>query len=274
MKRRVFAIASAILATGALSALGPAAAADLPTRKGPPAPPPPSAYNWTGFYLGLNAGYARGSGDANLQVPGVAAAAFAPPINAGSFPTSVGFNRSGFIGGGQIGYNYQISALVLGVEADLDGAHVSGSSTIRTAVLPKFAPGVFSAGSTLNWLGTVRARLGFTPIDRWLVYATGGLAYGADQHSYLASYPMDAQTLTSSRTLVRAGWTLGAGLEWAFADNWSVKAEYLHYNLGSSSDVATPSAALAPFLFGAKISNKFSDDSGDIARFGVNYKFF
>ena len=66
---------------------------------------------------------------------------------------------------------------------------------------------------------------------------------------------------------------MGAGVEWAFADNWSVKAEYLYYNLGSSSDAATPSAAARALLAGGKVSNKFTD-TGDIARFGVNYKFF
>jgi outer membrane immunogenic protein len=260
-------------ATALLGWAGAAGAADLlPTRKSPPMPSPPSAYNWTGFHAGLNAGYGWGSGDANLQLSGTALAALTPNIISGSYPPSVGFNRSGFIGGGQIGYNYQISALVLGVEADFDGAHVRGSSTIQTAVAT-FAPGVFSAGSTLNWLGTARARLGFTPVDRWLVYATGGLAYGADQHSYLGSYPLLAQNVASSQTIVRAGWTLGAGLEWAFADNWSVKAEYLYYDLGSSHDATTPSAAGAPFFVGGRVSNKFTD-TGDIARFGVNYRFF
>jgi outer membrane immunogenic protein len=182
-------------------------------------------------------------------------------------------NRSGFIGGGQIGYNYQAHALVMGVEADLDGAHVRGSSSIQTAGTAQFDPAIISARSTLNWLGTARARLGFTPVDRWLVYATGGLAFGADYHRYAAAEPSDGEVLASSRTLFRAGWTFGGGLEWAFADNWSVKAEYLYYNLGSSRDAAMPSADFAPLWDAGYVSNKFTD-TGNIARFGVNYKFF
>jgi outer membrane immunogenic protein len=250
-----------------------AGAADLlPTPKSAPPPPSPAAYTWTGFSAGLNAGYGWGSGGAKLQTSGTATGLFVDVIGSGSIPTSVSFNRSGFIGGGQIGYNYQIRSMVLGVEADLDGAHVGGSSTSRTAPA-RFAPAVISADSTLNWLGTARARLGFTPVDRWLVYATGGLAYGADQHRYLANQSAFDNSFASSRIVVSVGWILGAGLEWAFADNWSVKAEYLHYYLGSSSDATTPSAKFAPLFVDGKVSNKFTD-SGDIARLGVNYKFF
>jgi outer membrane immunogenic protein len=252
---------------------GAAGAADLlPSRKSPPAPTPTSAYNWTGFYAGLNAGYGWGSGSAKLETSGTATALFKDVIGLGSIPASMTFNRSGFIGGGQIGYNYQISSIVLGVEADLDGAHVRGSSAVPTDVAA-LGPAIISADSTLNWLGTARARLGFTPVDRWLVYATGGLAYGADQHRYLANQPAFGNSFASSGRAVSAGCTFGAGLEWAFADNWSVKAEYLHYSLGSGVDATTPSANIAPMFVGGKVSNKFTE-TGDIARFGVNYKFF
>src|SRR3984957_20598867 len=196
---------------------GAAGAADLlPSRK--PPPPPPSAYNWTGFYAGLNAGYGWGSGGAKLETSGTATALFKDVIGSGSIPASMTFNRAGFIGGGQIGYNYQISSIVLGVEADLDGAHVRGSSAVPTDVAA-LGPAIISADSTLNWLGTARARLGFTPVDRWLVYATGGLAYGADQHRYLANQPAFGESFASGRRAVSAGCTFGAGLEWAFADN-------------------------------------------------------
>jgi outer membrane immunogenic protein len=256
-----------------LGCMGTAGASDLlPSRKSSQPLPPPSAYNWTGFYAGLNAGYGWGSGSAKLQTSGTATTLFTDVISSGSIPASMSFNRSGFTGGGQIGYNYQISSIVLGVEADFDGAHVRGSSSVPTDVAA-LGPAVISAGSTLNWLATARARLGFTPVDRWLVYATGGLAYGADQHRYLASQPLFDNSFASSRMAVSAGWTLGAGLEWAFADNWSVKVEYLHCNLGSSVDATTPSAKIAPFFVGGKLSNKYTD-TGDIARFGVNYKFF
>jgi outer membrane immunogenic protein len=260
-------VLSMMISIGCAPAAG---ATDLPSNRKSPPPPPLSAYNWTGLFAGLNAGYGWGSGGANLQMPGTVTTDLAPAVSSGALPTFVALNRSGFIGGGQIGYNYQISALVLGVEADVDGARVNGASNIQTDVAA-FNPVVISAGSTLNWLGTARARLGITPVDRWLVYATGGLAYCAGHQSYVAA--SNGEILASGRTIARAGWTIGAGLEWAFADNWSVKAEYLYYNLGSSCETATPSANELPFMSGHKISNKFTD-TGDVARFGVNYKFF
>ena len=135
-----------------LVAAGAASAADLPSRKGPVVAPAyiPPVFTWTGFYVGANAGYAWGN------------------VNAGDAffsgrTVSIG-DIDGFIGGGQIGYNYQIGQFVVGLEADLQGADLSATSGFGDRV-------------RTDYFGTVRARLGFA-VDRWMPYITGGWAYG------------------------------------------------------------------------------------------------
>jgi outer membrane immunogenic protein len=174
---------SALAVAAALTA-GAAHAADLPYRKdAPPAfVPPPPVFSWTGAYLGLNAG--------------------------GGFTQSG--NVSGVVGGGQIGYNYQLSPLlVIGVETDFQGTSLSRSGWAGQSV-------------SLPWFGTVRGRAGLALLDsRLFVYGTGGFAYG------------EVKSPWSSDT--RTGWTAGGGLEWAFLPNWSAKVEYLYTDLEASN---------------------------------------
>lgn len=257
---------------------GPAFAADLPSTKDAPVFVAPSPiFNWTGFYAGANAGYGWGPAKARLQLPADPGSQsfFNPALAAGALPATLNFNRSGFIGGGQIGYNYQINSVVLGLEADIQGADVGGSSALTTINTPGFVAGNYSARSTLDWLGTVRGRLGFTPVERWLVYATGGLAYGHSNRSYSAVAPMSNDFFSSSRSSTNVGWTLGAGVEWAVNNNWSIKAEYIHYCLSCSTDITTPGGrdlALVAAGFTQPLANKFSN-GGDIVRVGLNYRF-
>ena len=264
MKSSFLAIAVAVASVSAL----PAFAADLPYRKGPPVytPPPPPIFTWTGFYVGANAGgiftnssRASATGDAAIVGPGIAA---------GTIPGSYRTNDSGFIGGGQIGYNYQMGAFVAGLEADFQGSTLSKTAT---------SLGTGSTGtlkSSLDWLGTARGRLGYVVFDRFLVYGTGGLAYGQTElnHSLTDTTAggtlFGGNTLSGSKTTTRAGWTLGAGGEYAITQNWSVKVEYLYYDLGKSHVLATNAAAVP----GAASSVR-EDEKGSIIRAGVNYKF-
>jgi outer membrane immunogenic protein len=181
-----------LVAMSATLLAGTAFAADLPTRKGPPVAPVyiPPAFTWTGFYVGVNAGGAwENNGNNNNFFP-----VGAVPVNGTFFPVaSNGGNRSGFIGGVQGGYNYQFTpgaGFVLGVEADIDWADIghnhNGAGLFTSFTVPQFPGTVFSpsglAAATHNnnnqWNGTVRLRAGYA-WDRFLVYATGGLAYGA-----------------------------------------------------------------------------------------------
>jgi outer membrane immunogenic protein len=215
-----------------------------------------------------------------LVVPGDpgSQAFYEPTIAVGGFPTTIGYSQSGFIGGGQIGCNQQVGRFVVGIEADFDFAHISGSGNVNTDVPPLFTPGAFSASSTLNWLDTVRARFGFTPVDRWLVYVTGGLAYGASNHTYSFAFtnPPDNDASSSNVTDTKAGYVVGAGVEWAFFTKWSVKGEYLHYDLGSSTDVVTPANHVLALVNAGTVkplSNNFRD-AGNLVRFGLNYKIY
>jgi outer membrane immunogenic protein len=215
-----------------LAAAGVALAADLPQ-----APPPPQApaayvpvvapvYNWGGIYVGINGGYGFGSSDWTGGA-----------VNSGSF------DISGFVIGGTLGFNYQMSAFVFGLETDLDYAPISGDG-----------PSAFCVNCTTSstWLGTTRARAGFAA-DRVLFYGTAGAAYGNVQAS--------AFNTTDSSTEV--GWTAGAGVEAAFTDNWTARIEYLFVDLSHGSCTSA---------CGAPPTQSVSFDES-LIRGGVDYKF-
>jgi outer membrane immunogenic protein len=169
--------------------VGTALAADMPRKAPVYAPPPPPVLSWNGFYAGLNAGYGWGNNDGiNNDVtsifcnpllggcaPNVATNAITAAIP-GVFDTS----PKGFIGGGQIGYNWQWSPqFVWGIEADFQGADIKGDATVaNTVAIVGFAPSTVTVTGTgsqkLNFLGTVRGRLGWLAVPQLLIYGTGG----------------------------------------------------------------------------------------------------
>lgn len=227
--------------TVAVSTLG-AHAADLPLKA--PRLVASSLFTWTGFYGGLNAGYKFG-GDDDVRTEGQAAPNIAN-IAGGARPGFVPLNRDGFIGGGQIGYNYQIGHFVAGVETDIMYTDFRDSRSVTTAQLGTGAPLNNTFSSRLNYLGTARARFGAT-YDRSLFYVTGGLAYGeVEQHIDMFGANGGLQ-FSGDRTKVKTGFAVGAGLEQAITRNVTVKGEYLYYDLG--------------------------EDTGHIVRVGLNYKF-
>ncbi|MBV8426937.1 MAG: porin family protein [Hyphomicrobiales bacterium] len=273
-----------LLATTALAMSGIAAsAADLPTRKGAPiAPAYIPAFTWTGFYAGLNAGvgWANNSNN-NLPIGAI-------PV--GGFVPSSSNNNAGFVGGGQVGYNYQFGlgqGVVIGGEADIqyvgiDARHNQVPFTFANTPGTTFFQG--SGRSNGNFLGTVRARLGYG-WDRVLVYGTGGLAYGdvggnrnngafavtnagsVDPFTGTVAATNVTTPLGNNGSKTRTGWTLGGGVEYAIWQNWTIKGEYLYYNLGHSNT----NSVLTPFIL---TSSRHNDNSGNIVRAGVNYKFW
>ncbi len=354
MKKIALSVAALALTAGA------ALAADLPSRKGPPVlpPPPPPPPMWTGFYAGLNAGYNFGVNN-NVQsaviaqdATGLGGLSFfpAPGVLGGiytvSVPTGLDLAQSGglsntqngFIGGGQIGYNYQWgSNFVIGIEADIQGSGIRGRSTgvgiggasVTSPALVLFgvpiAPGANnfqnstnSVGQTtvnagIDYLGTVRGRLGYLFTPTMLVYATGGFTYGgayANVNQWgttnvstqltALGFPLPAVgvNLTSigggqrSETLV--GWNAGAGIEWMFMPNWSLKAEGIYWSLGNMSlptssfasapitgvaglippiAIIAPLANLSAFNGLSNVGATRVNYQGVIARLGVNYHF-
>jgi outer membrane immunogenic protein len=195
---------------------GPAAAADL--APGAPLPQPYIAplYDWTGFYLGPHVG----GGWSNATIGDPTGANFAP------LGTGVGASGSGWVAGGQLGYNKQLGAWVFGVEGDLSYTDIHGTTT---------SPFGANVASRLNWVGTVTGRLGIA-WDRTLLYAKAGAAFG--ETSVSTQFPV----VIASGKDTRAGWTVGAGAEFALWNNWSVKAEYNYIDLGTRTVTAIPPA--------------------------------
>jgi len=292
-------IAAGVVISGMM--LSPALAADLPVK----ATPVP-VYNWTGWYAGVNAGY--GWQDHNAAYTGDY---FADPVTghgggAGTvFTDSLAMQslqagedasvnhpayqqslrRSGFTGGGQIGYNWQIERnWVAGYEADLQYAN-NKANTLFNA--PDEGGVTLSAASShqLDWFGTLRGRIGYLLTERFLVFGTGGLAFGETKAQAAISIigPLgwtagDATQivcqgfttcLAGSGSRTSAGWTAGAGLEYAVLPNVTIKAEYLHIDLGDQNVKLT---VQSPATGNAFVNVKFSN-AYDIARVGVNFRF-
>ena len=253
-------ILASALADGAL-------AADLPSIKGPPALEPAPVSTWTGFYAGVNAGWASINGTGKETCYNPAGILFGRGCG---LPPNEPINASGFLGGAQIGYNWQVSRLLFGVETDFQGAALKGSSfsSGRVALVGGgLSPlGTLTVDERLSWLGTLRGRAGFLVTPALLLYGTGGLAYGGASVDYDRSFP--AISYMSSRSGTKVGWTAGGGAEYALANNWSVKAEGLFYDLGS----ITSQNGSTPVATGFTAGRNFRLE-GAIARVGLNYRF-
>ncbi len=279
--------------------MGPALAADLPSQKGPPAPPPPPpAPLWTGFYLGLNAGgtWSSNSGVNTIGYPG-ACNAFACPSTsfyyAGMATGVTPGKTSAFMGGGQIGYNWQFyERFVASVEADIQGVASSKANGAFVSGGAVFGVGTFDSimntQRTLDYFGTVRGRLGWLATPTLLLYGTGGLAYGGVTMSTniaqaVLAPPGLAGTVfpgvgAGALSDTRVGWTAGAGVEWLFLPNWSVKVEYLYYDLGTSSFALSPMVSRTAFappvdVFGTAYATSSTRFNGNVVRGGLNYHF-
>jgi outer membrane immunogenic protein len=253
-------------------------AADLPTRKEAPAPvfiPPP--FTWTGFYIGLNAGgiWSSGSRDASILDPD---AAFDGGFLTSAFPGSLGSGGTGFIGGGQAGYNWQTGAFVIGVETDFDGSTVGRDFHFSSAPFagPFFTGDVLNvnAKADLSWLGTTRARLGWvaTPDNRLMIYATGGVAYGGGSAHFNVFDSTTGAFFQGSPSSTRVGWTIGGGVEYAVTNNVTIKGEYLYASLGSDH-INTVANLIAASEFPLAVATARLTYNASIVRAGVNYKF-
>ncbi len=254
-----------------------ASAADLPSAKEAPAyVPPPPILSWTGFYVGVNAGGAWGNLDPRTSTvysdEGYFAETSAAAVNAVGQPAG---RASGFTGGGQIGYNWQLNSLVVGLESDFDYLHAHANES-GSAVYPDYAPSVFnvSSSSTVDWLWTLRPRLGFLVVPNLLVYATGGLALSEVHSGFQFTDDYSGASAAGSLSGTRIGWTVGGGVEYALTQNWSIKAEYLYADLGRRTTTTDNLIAYGgEYSFPASAFTHSVDPRINIARVGVNYKF-
>jgi len=243
-----------LLASAALLVAAPAFAADMPAPY--PASTPtfssPAPVVWQGFYAGLNAGGVFVDGNAGVDANGYNIPGEVVPLS----------DDNGFIGGAQIGYNWQGAGnWVFGVEADIQYLDYSVANT----TVANIGDTVYAAQA--DWLATLRARLGVAT-EFGLIYATGGLAYSDLTYSVtdvLTAAPAGGDTVVGA-TQPDWGWTIGAGAEFMLTGNWSVKAEYLYVNFGGETVVGLVGT-------GGTSNFNFDDTEMHIARVGLNYKF-
>jgi outer membrane immunogenic protein len=242
MKRVLF-----ITGAFAIVGSGQALAADLPQPAPIPKAPAP-VYNWSGFYIGGNLGAAWTGGN------------FSDP--AGNIFTGSGASTTQFLGGGQVGANYQFwGGAVIGVEADFDW--LPNASNTTNAIIDTFG-NIDSLAPNNRWLTTVTGRLGYA-FDRVLLYGKGGAAWvGSSNPTITINGAPFSATINGNST-----WTAGFGVEWAFAGTWSVRAEYDYIALNSQS-FTVPAAAPVGLA-----GDVFTSNNHNIQFFtaGLNYKF-
>jgi outer membrane immunogenic protein len=227
---------ASLIWSGSLQAADLPSSAALTERAARRAPVP----IWQGLYVGGNIGYSWGEWKSTGFVPG------------GSVTPSV----NGVLGGLQVGHNWRTSPpWVLGLEADIqitdqrDSINWTTPGFVGAAVIPG---GPASNSWSFPWFGTVRGRIGYAP-DVWMLYFTGGFAYGETKSS------VTAPGFAASESVTRGGWTIGGGLEYAYAPRWSVKLEYLYLDLGSRIFFST----------GPAVNTRLNDH---VVRVGVNLK--
>ena len=226
MKRVVLAGISAL---AVVTMMGAANAADIQRRQAMPtkAPAYVAAYNWTGMYVGVNGG-----------------GGFGHSTWSGATGTS-GFNTTGGVVGGTIGYNYQMNQAVFGLEGDIDWSNIHGSTTTAPCT-------TMSCETRNSWLGTARGRIGYA-FDRFMPFVTGGAAFGDVKAS-----PVGFAGVRDARV----GWTLGGGLEAAIAGPWTAKVEYLYVDLGKTNCPVGSCAVSTDVNFHT-----------NLVRAGLNYRF-
>jgi outer membrane immunogenic protein len=193
-----------------------ASAADLAARPYTKAPAPIAAvYNWTGFYIGAQVGYAWGDNSTREFV------------TATGLPTGFnqGFSTDGFVGGGHVGYNWQAGQFVFGLEGDVEGADINGGY--------RLIPSLDGTDFRLNFQASIRGRVGIA-FNNSLLYVTGGAAFADLEHTYV-----NANTFFETFSATRTGWTVGAGWEYGFTPNWSARLEYRYTDFGTFRNAST-----------------------------------
>ena len=244
-----------VLIAGAfiLAVAGQAVAADMPAPF--PSPQPPASYypaaapfNWGGIYVGANGGY--GFGTSSWSAPAITSATLnSPAVATGSF------NLRGMLAGGTLGLNLQADAFVFGVEADGDWTNLIGNGSSANGYCSLATVGA-TCETKSPIFATLRARFGYA-FGRVLVYGTGGVADAKVQAGFNPPASFDSAD--------NFGWTGGAGIEFAFADNWTAKVEYLYAGLGTMTcNTAANCGNSVPVTVSL---------SENIVRAGINYKF-
>lgn len=241
------------------------------------APPP---FSWTGFYIGANAGAIWGEDGGVTWAPNDATtqAVFAACIAAGTCPTSFGSDtKTGVAGGVQVGYNLQLSNIVLGVETDFQGSNLSVSHGADDRVSFPGLVDRYAYNTNLEWFGTVRARLGLAITPTLLAYVTGGLAYGEvsrtwGMNSTILGTGANGAAIAKNSSL-ETGWTVGGGFEWAMTSKVTIGAEYLYLALDGGNNFSVQQTTGPSICLNICNHNvRGSDLDAHLARMKVNFK--
>lgn len=235
-----------------------------------------AALSWTGFYIGANAGWARAQSDVELSGTDPAGLNYVDGPFSGILAAGAGkLKDTAFTGGVQAGYNFQSANMVLGLEADFNMLKTSANrSALPGLPFVQFpaTPATLSDTVSANWLATVRGRFGYA-IGKALIYGTGGLAFTNLKHSHSwTDLQPPPWSESASASEIKLGWTVGAGLEWAFAPKWSFKTEYLYASFDtveSSGQLTGTGVSTNP----ATVFNHAADLTVQTVRAGVNYRF-
>lgn len=227
----------------------------------------PPTFSWTGVYVGLNSGVAINDSSYRVSPAGL----FSGPAFTANNPLrtdSADFDDAAFTGGGQLGYNYQFGSLVFGLELDANYNGVDESDAVNRALAaPLIGSFIHTVKQKFDFFGTVRPRIGFTPVDRLLVYGTTGLAYGRIRSRSNVLFTAAGDNYIGSTSRTRAGWTLGSGLEFAVTNNWIVRFEYLYVDFGKFSYSYT-NQLFPGFDYSTEIKTR-----EHVLRLGFNFKF-
>lgn len=283
--------------------LSAASAADMPLIKSAPTPTP----MWTGFYAGLNVGGTWGTGSQNISSYPARWADIRPGDTWNTEAAALGLLSqglsgnggvsSGFIGGGQVGYNQQLDysnlSFFVGLEADIQGiTGSSGTQSKNSITVPSdyiYERLTLSGIATqrMSYMGTVRGRLGVIVLPELLIFGTGGLAYGGVNAS-VNYWGLNTSLLTDNQYIcavyfgsgtnssTQNGWTAGGGLEWMFMPNLSTKIEYIYYDLGNANFSLSAASGIRPNYgdnYYTVINGSSTHFRGNIVRAGVNYHF-
>jgi outer membrane immunogenic protein len=280
-------VAATVLSVGfGYSALG----ADLPIYT----KAPPIAYSWTGFYAGVDVGYAWKDPTVTYTPNDPVSLAFLTGGVGGPI-APISFTDKGAFGGGQLGYNWQLNrSWLLGVETDFNGSSITGQGTASSLFLsgnvdhPAVSP-LISAEQEIEWFGTVRARAGWLPTNDLLLYGTGGFAYGKvgenvslqtnnsitrDIGGFSAVCVANSPCYLGSSSRIATGWTAGAGVEYRVpGTNASFKLEYLYVNLGAGNTVTAVAQGVDAGTTASSFGAHYSSIDFNTVKLGLNWHF-
>jgi outer membrane immunogenic protein len=253
--------AAGVAITAIMVAAGSVRAADLPFK----AVAPIATYDWSGMYIGGVLGGAWGTNDFADPGLGIVGTAIGVPV----IQTT---NSSGFIGGVEGGSNYQFGKLVMGWEGDITWGGVNGTSALSFGG-PLVAPAAFGRTITAdtNWIATATSRVGIAH-DTWMVYGKAGVAWANTNYTDNWSLSGGPALFSGSGGQTQTGWTVGTGIEWAFWQNWSVKAEYDYLDFGNRTVTLNgsvlPTGPAIPVSVGVQNQQHINEFKA-----GVNWRF-